>query len=183
MPPFRAKHYEFHIQSPTIVDINALSSITCSYVCYGYEATQNLQFSCKALRGFVSFDVPRRLASYNAPFVNATVWPSVASGFKTSIALEGFTEFGDRPARVVPNSKGTKRKFGDLWDLAKSGQFDQLDPRHYIAYKAIHEDFNLLSSASLEADCPSAPCGLSQGVDIIPPVLKLARSLVYPEDI
>jgi len=153
----RNRSFVFTKNNYTQDDETVLQAIQCKYVVYGREVAPTT--GTPHLQGYISFDNPRTLNGIRTLLTGCHI--EVARG----TSLENFTyctkggdffERGQRPLTQQEKGAGEKRKWDEIWDLAKQNKLEEIESqikiRYYHTLKRVAQDHMVLPSA-LESVC------------------------------
>ena len=122
--------------------------ISCKYIVYGKEIGES---GTPHLQGFIQFECQRSLSAVvkSLPGCHVTVARNVEASIVYCKKEAAFTERGVMPVFKKHELGGdaTKRKWEDVWDLAKNNQIEEIDPetriKHYKTLRCIQKDFGV----------------------------------------
>lgn len=135
-----------------------VDGIECKYVVYGKEIGES---GTPHLQGFISFENPRAIGGVikSMPGCHIEIARTVDEAIAYCKKEGDWVERGVAPVSLKERTKlggdATKRKWEEVWDLAKNGEIESIDAetriKHYRTIRAIQKDFGT-RAPDLEVD-------------------------------
>ena len=152
-----SKFRNFCFTQNNYTNTELVDGLECKYIVYGKEIGES---GTPHLQGFVTFLNPRAMSGVikSLPGCHVEIARTVEEAIAYCKKDGDFVERGVMPAFKVHELGGeaTKRKWENIWELAKCNKIEEVDPeeriKHYKTLRAIQKDYGVRAD---DLDVPS----------------------------